>query len=101
MHPVDPKHKLKNEWLYKPYQPSTQENKAGDNDNLLNSSETISEYGWEAGPDLPTAVYEHAITKVNWPCQRNLIKTFQNEANTPLIKKITLKMFLNISGQSY
>ena len=31
-----------------------------------------------------------------WPCQQNLIKTFQNEANTPLITKITLKTFLNI-----
>ena len=29
-----------------------------------------------------------------WPCQRNLIKTFQNEANTPLITKSALKFFL-------
>ena len=40
--------------------------------------------------------------KVNfWPCQRNLIKTFQYEANPPLITKITLKTFLNIFGRSY
>ena len=28
-----------------------------------------------------------------WPCQRNLIKTFLTEANTPLITKIALKFF--------
>ena len=38
---------------------------------------------------------------VFWPCQQNLIKTFQNEANTPLITKIALKNFLNIFGPSY
>ena len=32
-----------------------------------------------------------------WRCQRNLIKTFQNEANTPLITKITLKFFWTFS----
>ena len=32
-----------------------------------------------------------------WPCQRNLIKTFQNEAIPPLITKITLKFFWTFS----
>ena len=32
-----------------------------------------------------------------WPCQRNLVKTFQNEAITPLITKITLKKFWTFS----
>ena len=32
-----------------------------------------------------------------WPCQRNLIKTFQNEANTPLITKIALNFFWTFS----
>jgi len=32
-----------------------------------------------------------------WPCQRNLIKTLQNEAITPLITKITLNFFLTFS----
>jgi hypothetical protein len=32
------------------------------------------------------------------PCQRSLIKTFQNEANTSLISKITLKFFYSIFG---
>ena len=36
-----------------------------------------------------------------WHCQRNLIKTLQNEAITPLITKITLNGFLNIFRRSY
>ena len=32
-----------------------------------------------------------------WPCQWNLIKTLQNEAITPLITKITLKIFWTFS----
>ena len=36
-----------------------------------------------------------------WPCQWKLIKTFQTEANNPLITKMALKNFLNIFGRSY
>ena len=38
---------------------------------------------------------------VFWPCQWNLIKTFQTEANTALITKMALKIFLIIFGRSY
>ena len=47
-----------------------------------------------ADPNLCTKV-------IFWPFQRNLIKTLQNKANTPLITKITLKIFLNIFHQNY
>ena len=43
----------------------------------------------------------HLASVVFWPCQWNLIKTFQTEANTPLITKMALKIFLNIFGRSY
>ena len=43
----------------------------------------------------------HASFISFWPCQRNLIKTLQNEAITPLITKSTLKNFLTIFRPSY
>ena len=36
------------------------------------------------------------VLVVFWPCQWNLIKAFQTEANTSLITKMALKFFLNI-----
>ena len=33
--------------------------------------------------------------------QWNLIKTFQTDANTPMITKMALKIFLKIFGRSY
>jgi hypothetical protein len=33
--------------------------------------------------------------------QQNMLKTLQNDAITPLITKITLKIFLNIFRRSY
>ena len=38
---------------------------------------------------------------VFYPCQWNLTKTFQTEANTPLITKMAMKIFLNIFDRSY
>ena len=35
------------------------------------------------------------------PCQQNLLEAFQNEADTLLITKITIKTFLNIFHRSY
>ena len=54
--------------------------------------------------DLPTALrvrtFEVRPPLVFWPCQWNLIKTFQTEVNTPLITKMAFKIFLNIFGRS-
>ena len=41
------------------------------------------------------------LTQVFWPCQWNLIKTFQAEANASLITKMALKKNLNIFRRSY